>query len=56
MKTRIGFLGFGEVGQRFAADLRAQHADAELATFDNDFKNIANASALQVKLLHRPTP
>jgi 3-hydroxyisobutyrate dehydrogenase-like beta-hydroxyacid dehydrogenase len=34
MKTRIGFLGFGEVGQRFAADLRAQHADIDLATFD----------------------
>jgi 3-hydroxyisobutyrate dehydrogenase-like beta-hydroxyacid dehydrogenase len=34
MKTRIGFLGFGEVGQRFAADLRAAHADLELAAFD----------------------
>lgn len=31
---RIGFLGFGEVGQRFAADLRAAHAGLELATFD----------------------
>ena len=30
----IGFLGFGEVGQRFAADLRAEHGDIELATFD----------------------
>jgi 3-hydroxyisobutyrate dehydrogenase-like beta-hydroxyacid dehydrogenase len=31
---RIGFLGFGEVGQRFAADLRARDARHELATFD----------------------
>jgi hypothetical protein len=31
---RIGFLGFGEVGQRFAADLRAANAAMELATFD----------------------
>jgi len=31
---RIGFLGYGEVGQRFAADLRAAHAGLELATFD----------------------
>jgi len=30
----IGLLGFGEVGQRFAADLRAAHARIELATFD----------------------
>jgi 3-hydroxyisobutyrate dehydrogenase-like beta-hydroxyacid dehydrogenase len=34
MKTRLGFLGFGEVGQRFAADLRAAHADLELEAFD----------------------
>lgn len=31
---RIGFLGFGEVGQRFAADLRAAHPRVEMATFD----------------------
>jgi len=31
---RIGFLGFGEVGQRFAADLRAAHPELELTTFD----------------------
>src|SRR6185503_11812692 len=31
---RIGFLGYGEVGQRFAADLRAGGARRELATFD----------------------
>jgi 3-hydroxyisobutyrate dehydrogenase-like beta-hydroxyacid dehydrogenase len=31
---RIGFLGFGEVGQRFAADLRAGGAHRELAAFD----------------------
>jgi len=35
MKTpRIGFLGFGEVGQRFAADLRDAFAGIELCTFD----------------------
>jgi 3-hydroxyisobutyrate dehydrogenase-like beta-hydroxyacid dehydrogenase len=32
--TRIGMLGFGEVGQRFAADLRARGATHSLATFD----------------------
>ena len=32
--TRIGLLGYGEVGQRFAADLRAAHAKLEIATFD----------------------
>ena len=31
---RIGFLGFGEVGQRFAADLRAANAVLELSAFD----------------------
>ena len=31
---RIGFLGYGEVGQRFAADLRAAGAQRELAAFD----------------------
>jgi 3-hydroxyisobutyrate dehydrogenase-like beta-hydroxyacid dehydrogenase len=31
---RIGFLGYGEVGQRFAADLRAAGAQRELATYD----------------------
>ena len=30
----IGFLGYGEVGQRFAADLRAAGAQRALATFD----------------------
>src|SRR5262245_4974764 len=30
----IGFLGFGEVGQRFAAALRAGHAELDLSTFD----------------------
>jgi 3-hydroxyisobutyrate dehydrogenase-like beta-hydroxyacid dehydrogenase len=35
MKTpHIGFLGFGEVGQRFAADLRAASSNVELSTFD----------------------
>ena len=32
--VRIGLLGYGEVGQRFAADLRAAHAKLEIATFD----------------------
>src|SRR5690349_19047486 len=32
--TRIGLLGYGEVGQRFAADLRAAHPQLEIATFD----------------------
>lgn len=32
--SRIGILGFGEVGQRFAADLRAGGARRRLATFD----------------------
>jgi 3-hydroxyisobutyrate dehydrogenase-like beta-hydroxyacid dehydrogenase len=31
---RIGFLGFGEVGQRFASDLRDANPDLELVTFD----------------------
>ena len=31
---RIGFLGYGEVGQRFASDLRAGGAQRELAAFD----------------------
>jgi 3-hydroxyisobutyrate dehydrogenase-like beta-hydroxyacid dehydrogenase len=33
-ELRIGILGFGEVGQRFAADLRAGDAHLPLATFD----------------------
>src|SRR5262245_8714218 len=33
-EIRIGILGFGEVGQRFAADLRAGDARRPLATFD----------------------
>src|SRR5262245_39005404 len=32
--ARIGFLGYGEVGQRFAADLRAIDGRRELAAFD----------------------
>ena len=34
----------------------AIHNGAELITFDNDFQNIATASALRVILLKRPTP
>ena len=33
----------------------AIHHEAELVTFDGDFQQIASASDLQVKLLHRPT-
>jgi 3-hydroxyisobutyrate dehydrogenase-like beta-hydroxyacid dehydrogenase len=33
-EIRIGILGFGEVGQRFATDLRAGDARRPLATFD----------------------
>ena len=33
-EPRIGILGFGEVGQRFATDLRAGSATRSLATFD----------------------
>jgi 3-hydroxyisobutyrate dehydrogenase-like beta-hydroxyacid dehydrogenase len=33
-EIRIGILGFGEVGQRFAADLRAGNSERPLATFD----------------------
>src|SRR5688500_6228068 len=31
---KIGLLGFGEVGRRFAADLRATDARSELTVFD----------------------
>jgi len=31
---RVGFLGFGEVGQRFAADLRATRPGLEMSAFD----------------------
>ena len=34
MSVRIGLLGFGEVGQRFAADLRAASPAREIGTFD----------------------
>jgi len=34
MTARIGLLGFGEVGQRFAADLRAASAERAIGTFD----------------------
>jgi 3-hydroxyisobutyrate dehydrogenase-like beta-hydroxyacid dehydrogenase len=34
MAVRIGFLGFGEVGQRFASDLRAADAARVMSTFD----------------------
>ncbi|MGH9675962.1 MAG: type II toxin-antitoxin system VapC family toxin [Candidatus Acidiferrum sp.] len=34
----------------------AIHHGAELVTFDGDFERIARVSALQVKLLQRPTP
>jgi len=34
----------------------ALHHGAEVVTFDADFEKIASLSALQVKLLQRPTP
>lgn len=34
MKPKIGLLGFGEVGQRFAADLKAADAAGSIAAFD----------------------
>jgi 3-hydroxyisobutyrate dehydrogenase-like beta-hydroxyacid dehydrogenase len=55
---RIGILGFGEVGQRFASDLRAADARRPLATFDLLLHQAAagermrqHAEANQVELL-----
>jgi 3-hydroxyisobutyrate dehydrogenase-like beta-hydroxyacid dehydrogenase len=45
--SRIGFLGYGEVGQRFAADLRAADAQRELATFDLLLHQAAAGDALR---------
>jgi len=45
--VRIGFLGYGEVGQRFAADLRAADAQRELATFDLLLHRAADGDALR---------
>jgi 3-hydroxyisobutyrate dehydrogenase-like beta-hydroxyacid dehydrogenase len=45
--SRIGFLGYGEVGQRFAADLRAAGAQRELATFDLLLHQAAAGDALR---------
>jgi len=47
MTTRVGFLGYGEVGQRFAADLRAAHAGMELATFDLLLHQAAGGDAMR---------
>lgn len=44
---RIGLLGFGEVGQRFAADLRAAHAGLELSTFDLLLHQAAAGAAMR---------
>ena len=44
---RIGFLGYGEVGQRFAADLRAADAQRVLATFDLLLHQAAAGEALR---------
>jgi 3-hydroxyisobutyrate dehydrogenase-like beta-hydroxyacid dehydrogenase len=44
---RIGILGFGEVGQRFAADLRAGGAARSLATFDLLLHQAAAGAALR---------
>lgn len=45
--VRIGFLGFGEVGQRFAADLRAAGAAHALATFDLLLQQAAAGEAMR---------
>jgi 3-hydroxyisobutyrate dehydrogenase-like beta-hydroxyacid dehydrogenase len=44
---RIGLLGFGEVGQRFAADLRAAHASIGLSTFDLLLHQAAAGAAMR---------
>ncbi|HEU4591534.1 MAG TPA: DUF1932 domain-containing protein [Steroidobacteraceae bacterium] len=44
---RIGFLGYGEVGQRFASDLRAGGAQRELAAFDLLLHQAAAGEALR---------
>lgn len=44
---RIGFLGFGEVGQRFAADLRARDGAFELSTFDLLLHQSATGEAMR---------
>src|SRR6478752_3037244 len=45
--ARIGLLGYGEVGQRFAADLRAANAKLEIATFDLLLYQAAAGDALR---------
>jgi 3-hydroxyisobutyrate dehydrogenase-like beta-hydroxyacid dehydrogenase len=44
---RIGLLGFGEVGKRFAADLRVAHASLELSTFDLLLHQAAAGAAMR---------
>jgi 3-hydroxyisobutyrate dehydrogenase-like beta-hydroxyacid dehydrogenase len=44
---RIGLLGFGEVGQRFAADLRVAHASLALSTFDLLLHQAAAGAAMR---------
>jgi 3-hydroxyisobutyrate dehydrogenase-like beta-hydroxyacid dehydrogenase len=43
----IGFLGYGEVGQRFASDLRAAGAQRELATYDLLLHRAAGGDAMR---------
>src|SRR5882672_2238343 len=45
--SRIGILGFGEVGQRFAADLRAGDPQRPIATFDLLLHQAAAGEALR---------
>ncbi|HET7810916.1 MAG TPA: DUF1932 domain-containing protein [Steroidobacteraceae bacterium] len=45
--ARIGLLGYGEVGQRFAADLRAAHPQLGIATFDLLLHQAAAGDALR---------
>ena len=48
MKTpHIGFLGFGEVGQRFAADLRTVSPRIEISTFDLLLHQAAAGAAMR---------
>jgi 3-hydroxyisobutyrate dehydrogenase-like beta-hydroxyacid dehydrogenase len=46
-KLRIGFLGLGEVGQRFAADFRAADAARTLVAFDLLLQEAGTAEPLQ---------
>ena len=44
---RIGFLGFGEVGQRFASDLRASSAELVLGAYDLSMHEVAAGEGMR---------